>query len=425
MFDVSDKPKMVERALLVSVCFGRDKPEEAQALLDELGELVETLGIPVVDSMVVRAPRPNAGLLVGSGKAEEICEHVKTHEVDVIIFDNGLSPSQQRKWESLSKQCVIDREEVILDIFARRALTREATLQVALARMEYSLPRLTRAWTHLSRQSGAGGTGGRGEGETQLEVDRRIVRRRIDRLKSELVQVRKQRATQRKSRMRIPLPMAAIVGYTNAGKSSLLKKMTNADVFIEDKLFATLDTTTRKVPLPNGQDLLLTDTVGFVRSLPHGLIESFKATLEEAVLADFLIHVLDASNPEVYTFHKTTLEVLHELGAEQKQIVTVFNKIDKLEDQTTIIHLRRNFPDAVFISIHSGEGMDGLLHTLADMLNSLVSHVSLELPNHRSDLVSRIHQNGRVLSTEYVDDVVRIEAIIPNRLKEQLARIKH
>ena len=229
----------------------------------------------------------------------------------MIVFDNELSPGQQRKWEELSGMAVIDREEVILDIFGARARTREARLQVELARMEYSLPRLARAWSHLSRQQGLGG---KGEGESQLETDRRLVRRRIDQVKGELEEVRSQRATQRKQRERVPLPHAAIVGYTNAGKSSLLKKLTGADVFIEDKLFATLDPTTRRIELPGGQPLLLTDTVGFVRKLPHRLVESFKATLEEATLADFLVHLLDATQPEIFAFHRTTMEVLAELG---------------------------------------------------------------------------------------------------------------
>lgn len=421
MFDVREKPKMVERALLVSVFFGKESRQEAEELLTELGDLVDTLGIPIVDRMVVKSTRPHPRLLVGTGKADEIRAHAADHAADVIIFDNELSPAQQRKWEELTKKCVIDRQEVILDIFARRAHTREATLQVALARMEYSLPRLTRAWTHLSRQSGAGGTGGRGEGETQLETDRRIVRRRIDRLKADLEQVKKQRATRRKQRMRIPLPVAAIVGYTNAGKSSLLKALTQADVLVEDKLFATLDTTTRKLDLPNGQALLLTDTVGFVRRLPHDLVESFKATLEESLLADFLVHLLDASHPQVYELHETTMQVLKELGAEEKRILTVFNKIDKLSDRTPLIHLRRNFPGCTFISIQTGEGLPCLVHALADQLNEQVCHYRLELPADRADLLSLLHRSGRVLETEYLEGVVRVEAVAPNRLRAQLA----
>src|SRR6202521_2777347 len=333
MFDIKERPKQVERALLIGVFKDGEQKEESESLLAELDALVDTLEIPVGDALVVRVQRPNPRYYVGSGKAEEITEHAKQIGADVIVFDNGLSPAQQRNWEALSGMAVIDRQEVILDIFAKRAQTREARLQVDLARMEYSLPRLTRAWSHLSRQGG--GLGGKGEGETQLETDRRLIRKQIDRLKSDLELVRLRRATQRKLRERLPLPGAAIVGYTNVGKSALLKKLTGAQVLVEDKLFATLDTTTRRVLLPSGQSLLLTDTVGFVRNLPIALIEAFKATLEEAVLSDFLIHVLDASHPRVFDFYQTTVRVLGELGADAKRMITVLNKIDLVEDEPT------------------------------------------------------------------------------------------
>ncbi|MBV9299013.1 MAG: GTPase HflX, partial [Verrucomicrobia bacterium] len=242
MFDIKEKPKQVERALLVGVYKGAEQRGDCESLLAELGSLVYTLDIPVVDRLLVKVQDRNPRYFVGSGKAEEIFERAKQLGIDVIVFDNGLSPAQQRNWEALTGVAVIDREEVILDIFARRAQTKEARLQVDLARLEYSLPRLTRAWGHLNRQGG--GLGGKGEGETQLETDRRLVRAQIDRLKSDLELVRLRRATQRKQRQRLPLPNAAIVGYTNVGKSALLRKLTGAQVLVEDKLFATLDTTT-------------------------------------------------------------------------------------------------------------------------------------------------------------------------------------
>lgn len=291
MFDIKEKPKQVERALLVGVYKGAAQREESESLLNELGSLVDTLEIPVLGSLLVRVQEPNPRYFVGTGKAEEIFERARQVEADVIVFDHELSPAQQRNWEAMTGLAVIDREEVILDIFAQRAQTKEARLQVDLARLEYSLPRLTRAWRHLSRQGG--GLGGKGEGETQLETDRRLIRTQIDRLKQDLELVRLRRATQRKQRERLPLPNAAIVGYTNVGKSALLKKLTGAEVLVANKLFATLDTMTRRVDLPSGQGLLLTDTVGFIRNLPHRLIEAFKATLEEAVLSDFLIDVLE------------------------------------------------------------------------------------------------------------------------------------
>ena len=415
---------MVERALLVTIWFRGQDQDEAASLLLELEDLVRTLGVPIQDRMLVACAQPRPRLLVGTGKAEEILRRAREINADVIVIDNDLTPAQQRSWERLTGLCVIDREEVILDIFGNRALTREARLQVDLARMQYSLPRLTRAWTHLSRQSGGGGTGGRGEGETQLEADRRMVRRRIDRLKIELVAVRKHRATQRKNRLRIPLPHAAIVGYTNAGKSSLLRCLTGADVHVEDKLFATLDTTTRKVKLPDGQFLLLTDTVGFVRRLPHDLVESFKATLEEAVLADFRIHVLDASHPKVTEFYRTTVDVLEELGADTSNMVTVFNKLDLVEDRSRLLALRNEFPDALFVSAHTREGIEGLEHRLADLLHSLVMHLEYRVPQSRSDLVSAIYDSGKVLEARYDDDEVHLVAIMPSRLRSRFQKFE-
>lgn len=419
MFEIKEKPRQVEKALLVAVYSEPAHQHDARSLLDELGSLVETLGLQVVDRLLVRVPTPSARWFVGSGKAEEIAACAQTLGADVIVFDNELHPAQQRNWEALAKVAVIDRQEVILDIFARRAQTKEARLQVDLARLEYSLPRLTRAWGHLGRQ--AGGVGGKGEGESQLETDRRLVRRQIDRLKEDLQLVRERRATQRKQRDRLPLPHAAIVGYTNAGKSSLLKKLTGADVRVEDKLFATLDPTTRKVVLPTGQSLLLTDTVGFVRNLPHRLVEAFKATLEEAVVADFLVHVLDASHPQVYDFYETTMRVLEELGADNKRIITVLNKVDLVHDQSTLHVLRVHFPEGVFVSAKQGEGLDDLLHRMSDLLTDRVQRVELALPLERADLLSLLHRTSKVLSVKYEPAFARVVASVPPKV---LARVE-
>jgi len=316
--------KRCERAFLVGVQTADMAAGEAAELLTELHELVENLRIGIVGRELVNLRKPTPATLIGSGKTEEIIAQAKALEADLIVFDESLTPAQQRNWEKLSEIAVIDREEVILDIFADRAQTREAVLQVALARMEYSLPRLTRAWTHLSRQRGKGKMGG--EGETQLEQDRRQVNDRITRLKRELIEVQKQRGVQRHKRQRVPVPTASIVGYTNAGKSSLLNRLTGAHVLAEDKLFATLDPTTRQLLLRGNQKLLVTDTVGFIRRLPHRLVEAFKATLEETIVADFLIHVLDVTNASVEHHHATTLSVLAELGAAEKTIATVFQQ---------------------------------------------------------------------------------------------------
>ncbi len=410
MFDIQEKPRQAEKAFLIGVFSEAAQKADSESLLAELDALVDTLDIPVVGRLLVRVKTLNARYFVGSGKAEEICEHAKELGADVIVFDNGLSPAQQRNWEALAGVAVIDREEVILDIFARRAQTKEARLQVDLARMEYSLPRLTRAWGHLSRQGG--GLGGKGEGETQLETDRRLVRAQIDRLKRDLVLVRLRRATQRKQRQRLPLPNAAIVGYTNVGKSALLKKLTGAQVLVEDKLFATLDTATRRVMLPSGQNLLLTDTVGFVRNLPHRLVEAFKATLEEAVVSDFLVHVLDASHPRVFDFYQTTMRVLAELGAESKRMLTVLNKMDLVKDESTLHALRLHFPEGIFISVHSGHGLNELLHRMTDLLADRVSKVELALPLERTDLLSLLHRTSHVIDVGYETAHVNVVAMV-------------
>lgn len=419
MFEIKEKAKMTERALLIGAYTDTAKKADAQSLLEELEELVDTLGIPAIERQLVHHRENHARYLIGSGKAQELVDFAKEHACDVLIFDNELSPSQQRNWEELSGMTVADRHEIILDIFGARAQTREARIQVDLARMAYSLPRLTRAWSHLGQQGG--GIGAKGEGESQLEQDKRKIRLQIDRLKRELEAVRSVRATQRKDRKRVPVPNAAIVGYTNVGKSSLLRRLTGADVFVENKLFATLDTTTRKIALPNKQPLLLTDTVGFVRNLPHQLIEAFNATLEEAALSDFLIHVLDASQQEVMEFYNTTMRVLADLGADTKQMLVVFNKIDKVEDPYAVPALRRHFPDAVFVSIQTGEGMDELVARISEFVARGTMTVELRLPPARADLLARLHRDGTVRDVRYEHDFTHVVATIPTRSIEVFA----
>ena len=341
------------------------------------------------------------------------------------MIDNGLAPSQQREWERLADLCVIDREEVILDIFAKRAQTREARLQVELARMQYALPRLARMWGHLDRESagsggGAGGGASRGMGEKQIEVDRRLAYQTIDRAKREIEVVRKQRRTQRKEREKLETPHAAIVGYTNAGKSTMLNILSGADVMAKDMLFATLDTTTRRIELPDGQPLLITDTVGFVRNLPHRLVEAFKATLEEATLADFLIHVLDATSPEIEIFHKTTLEVLAELGAVDKEIITVLNKIDRVTDPEELAALDRKFPGALHASAVTGLGLEQLLKSCSEVLADRVRRQEYRIPQNRGDLVNLLHKDAKVLSTNYDGDEILICAVVPAAIAGRL-----
>jgi len=434
MFEVRDKPEMVERALLIRIYADKREEDESVSLLEELGELVRTLGIGVVDSCLVHTRSLHKKFLCGTGKADEMVALAKAHECDCIVFDNMFLPSQQRNWEELANICVIDREEVILDIFSKRAHTREARLQVDLARMQYSLPRLTRMWGHLDREGGGGGAGAggakgggkggggasRGMGEQQVEVDRRLARTRIDQCKRELAEVRKQRSTRRKEREKQGTPCAAIAGYTNAGKSTLLNQLSGSEVMAKDMLFATLDTTTRAIELPDGQPLLLTDTVGFVRNLPHRLVEAFKATLEEAVLADFIVHVLDASSPEVEKFYETTMAVLAELGAGDKPVITVLNKIDVLADPVKLAGLEVSFPNTVSVSAITGEGMDKLLAKCSEMLVDRVRTENYRIPQSRGDLSGLLHRDAKVLETEYDGNDVLVKAVVPASIAGKL-----
>jgi GTPase len=419
MFDIKERPKAVQRAFLISAYMDRRESAESADLLAELKELVETTGIAVEHCANIYVRETTARYLTGSGKCEELSLEAKGLGCDCIVFDNELSPAQQRAWEEESGMCVIDRHEVILDIFNMRAQTKEARLQVELARLEYSLPRLTRMWAHLDRQGGSGGAAGggaaKGEGESQLELDRRMANRRIDRVKAELEEVKRNRDTMRKERTRVPVPHAAIVGYTNVGKSSLLNHLTGATVLAEDKLFATLDTTTRRMELPDGQDILLTDTVGFVRRLPHDLVQSFRATLEEAIHADLLIHVLDAAHPRVHEFYHTTTQVMKELGAGDKRVLLVLNKMDLVTDDSMKQALALAYPDAVPVSVLENTGMDTLLHRLHLMLADRVVRLRVLVPMQRMDLVNLAHQEGKVLSEKYSEHGAHLQFAIPKR----------
>ncbi len=410
MADFLETKSKGTKAFLIGVHTPEMPEGEAEELLAELTELVENLRLTIVRSTLVRLRTTTPALLLGKGKTEELAELAKADGADVIVFDHALSPAQQRNWEELSGLAVIDRQEVILEVFADRAHTREAVLQVALARMEYSLPRLTRAWTHLSRQRGKGSMGG--EGETQLEQDRRIVRDRIAHLKEELVNVVQQRDVQRRRRLRVPVPTSAIVGYTNAGKSSLLNALTGAHVLAEDKLFATLDPTTRQLLLPGNQKLLVTDTVGFIRRLPHGLVEAFKATLEEVVVADFLIHVLDVTSPHLEKHRQTTLGVLGELGAAGKPTITVFNKVD-LATQVEIAAALQLVPDALLISAKSGKGLPELSQRALELIAQDGGAVDLLVPHERYDVIARLHKLGHIHAQEQRDDGVFLQGRFP------------
>ncbi|MBN2812165.1 MAG: GTPase HflX [Spirochaetales bacterium] len=415
MIDLEAEGSRPIRALLV----GRteDKALSDHDALRELSSLVKTAGLTVAGTIVLRRNEPSAKFGMGSGKAEEISLQAQELDADEIVFDFEISPTQQRNWDSLTGKTCLDRQEVIIRIFAARAITREAVLQVELARMEYSLPRLTHAHEYLSRQRG-GAFGNKGSGETQLELDRRGVMNRIALVKKELKAVRKDRATMRKRRERVPVPSCAIVGYTNAGKSSLLNALTDAGVLSEDKLFATLDPTTKRYSLPNGRTILLTDTVGFIRNLPHTLVDAFHATLEEAAFADAVLIVLDASDPDIAVHEKTTKEVLSEVGAADRPVLTVLNKIDRLDEMSrqTLCAL---YPDAVSISAKTREGFQSLISRIDSLLGG--DEGVYLLPHARQDLVAFAHREGSVSSIEYGDEFIRMKARSSGRLSAALA----
>ena len=407
----------MNRAVLIGLQRPDQEAEESRHLLDELHELVGNLGVDIRGELMVRLRADHPRHLVGTGKMEEIAALAKGLDCGLVIFDDALSPAQQRNWEKDAPGLhVIDRQEVILDIFVTRAKTREAVLQVELAKLQQQLPRLKRLWSHLDRQRGGGSTQ-RDAGETQLEMDQRKIRDQIARCRRELDEVVRQRATQRKQRQRVPLPTFAIVGYTNAGKSSLLNRLTGADVLAADQLFATLDPTTRRLELPSGRALLLTDTVGFVRRLPHRLVEAFKATLEESVQADVLIHVVDLASPERARHAATTLEVLRDIGAGDRPVLTVLNKCDLMPDPFERAEALAKHPGAILVSTVTGEGLDKLTARLEELASARDEELTPLIPHDRYDLVARLHDMATVLESKSQDTGTRLVAIVPERLR--------
>ena len=416
---IETKPKkQAERALLIGLEQDGVSKWDLRDSMEELRELASSAGAEVVDTVTQKLPKPTAPFYIGKGKAEAIKESVQSRGVTSVIFNDELSPAQGRNLENLLSRKVLDRTQLILDIFAQRARSREGRLQIELAQLQYLLPRLTRMWHHLSRQTG--GIGTRGPGETQLEVDRRRVQDRIARLERELEGVRKVRNVQRQGRKRHQWPVAAVVGYTNAGKSTLLNLMTGADVLAVDKLFATLDPTTRSFTLPNKQRVLLTDTVGFLRNLPHTLIESFKATLEEVSEADLLIHVVDLSHPRVDEQMAAVDSVIKELDAFGKQTLIVFNKIDLLENPDLASTYCRRFPGSVAISAKSGQGIDQFVDALQSALSAWRLRSHFRIPLSESNLIAELHRVGHVLELRYDNDYAVITAHVPPHLEQKL-----
>ena len=410
-----------KRALLVGTYPAGEK-KKCEEHLDELESLATTFGLTTALKLSAPLREIHAATFLGKGKVEEIGQLVLEHLCDVVIFDDEIAPHQQRNLEKTLKCTVIDRTELILGVFAQRAQTKEARLQVELASCRYQLPRLRRLWTHLSRQRSGGASGGavKGEGEKQIEIDKRILKREVDKLQKELEEVKKHRHTQRRARERKAIPTFAIIGYTNIGKSTLLKALTDADVLVEDKLFATLDTTTRKFTLPNKQNILLVDTVGFIRKIPHPLVAAFKGTLEEAVEADILLHLIDVSHPAADDQAKATYEVLKELGALGRPIITLLNKTDQCLTRLMIDRVRFKYPKTVEISALNKTGFERLMDLMVREISLLRKRVNLRVPQKDYALVSEILREGRILTCEYEENDILLEVEIPEDLEPKI-----
>jgi len=413
-----------ERAILVATRFPMQLRWEVEEFLNELALLADTAGAEVVARMIQERRQVDSAYFIGKGKVEQLSDLARKLHADLVIFDDDLSPAQIRNLENKISAKVIDRSALILDIFARRAKTREAKTQVELAQLQYLLPRLTRRWTHLSRQ--VGGIGTRGPGETQLEVDRRMIKNRIAHLKRELEKIARQREIRRRKRKNVY--KVALVGYTNTGKSTLLNALTSARVATEDRLFATLDPTIRAVKLNAHTRALLIDTVGFIRKLPHHLVASFKSTLEEAVAADLLLHVVDISHPMFLEQMGTVRQVLAEMNIDTRPVVTVFNKIDLLEDHKIIPRLREKFAPCVFVSAAKGYFLSDLTAAIERAYNEDVVQAEFKARSQTPEIISEAAALGTILDTK-VDEqglrlIVRISRLNLNRLESRLQRIR-
>ena len=409
----------MERALLVSVA---SKQEKGRTDIEddelEFKELVFACEVEAVDNIISFCDKPTPNFLIGKGKVEEIGVLAQELAVDTIIFNQDLSGTQQRNLEEKWDKKVVDRTQLILDIFARRAKSPEGKMQVELAQLEYLLPRLSGKGLILSRQGGGVGTSG--PGEKKLEIDRRRIRERIGRLKSGLERVTAHRSLMRKKRKDRAIPLVALVGYTSAGKSTLLNALTQSSQPVSESLFTTLDPLAKKLKLPNGEEIVLSDTVGFLRDLPHNLIEAFKATLEEVTDADLLIHVLDAASPKAYERHKAVMGVLKELNANEKPIITALNKIDLLQDKTWLEIIAEDFVNPVKISAKLNKNLDLLLNKIEDNFPGRMVELDILIPHKRMDLVDLFYKNGKILKIKYLQKGISIKASIPRVLSKKL-----
>jgi GTP-binding protein HflX len=417
-----------ERALLVGARLKADHESwDLEDSLVELGQLARTAGVEVAGQTWQRLDRFNPATLIGSGKVEELVELRRDLDYNLVVFDDELSPRQQRNLEeALGEEVkILDRTALILDIFAQHARTREGQLQVELAQYQYRLPRLTRAWTHLARQVGGGvarggaaGVGLRGPGETQLEVDRREINRRIAQIKEDLEQVRKHRELHRRQRRRHAVPVVAIVGYTNAGKSTLLNALSGADVLVEDKLFATLDPTTRRVSMPSGREVLFSDTVGFIQKLPTDLVAAFRATLEEIDEAEMILHVVDITHPNAYEQSETVMDTLADLDVVDRPLVLALNKIDQLSDPALVRDWMDEVPNSHPISAARHTGLQALLDAVEEVLSADMVYVHALVPYERGDLAALFHEQATIITASHNAEGTELEGYLPRRWLE-------
>ncbi len=410
-------------AVLVGTFMGPDQREICEEHLAELESLTDTFGTPVAAKLPCAIRKVEASTFLPKGKLEEVLAEIEKKKANIVIFDEEITPAQQRNLEKFFKIAVMDRTELILEIFAQRAQTKEARLQIELAKTKYQFPRLKRMWSHFSRQRARGGYL-KGEGEKQIEIDRRLLKRKLERLNSELLEVQRYRETQRAARKRAHIPTFAIVGYTNAGKSTLLNALTKAEVLVEDKLFATLDPTTRKFTLPNNQEVLLTDTVGFIRKLPHTLVAAFRSTLEAALHDDVLLHLVDASHPLALEHAETTRKLLKDLNAVESSIITVLNKVDQCPDGNMVDQLRLKYPKTVVISALEKTGFESLTQLMMQEIAALRQVVKLRIPQSEYALVAVIRREGNILYEEYEENEVILRAEIPLALAHRFESYK-
>lgn len=413
----------MERAVLVTIKLKSERDNwSLEDLAEELEELTNTSGAQAVDNITCICEKPTPNFFIGRGKTEEIALLCQEQGIDTVIFSRDLSGTQQRNLEEIIQKKTIDRTQLILDIFAQHARSPEGKMQVELAQLQYLLPRLVGKGVILSRLGG--GIGTRGPGEQKLEIDRRRVRKRIEKLKDDLKHLILHRQTIRKRRKEKALPMVTLVGYTNAGKSTLLNTLTNATQVVENSMFTTLDPLSKGLKLPNGENIIISDTVGFLHNLPHHLIEAFKATLEEVKDSDLLIHVLDVSHPKVYEHNKSVLGVLFELGAQNKPILTALNKIDQMEDSTWLSHLKQDFINSVCISAKFKQNIDIFVSEIQKFFASKIELVEIKIPYSRMDLVNLFYQEAKVIKIKYLQRGIKIKLNLPKTLHYKLLQDK-